>query len=44
MGTKFAVVGSNLVVMYKETKLFAVYRNQTHKIFLIFYYETRLDF
>ena len=24
MGTKFAVVGSNLVVTYKETKLFAV--------------------
>ena len=39
MGTKFAVVGSNLVVAYLQ-----FYPKYTHMILLIFYYETTLDF
>ena len=44
MGTKFAVVGSNLVVMYKNINYLHFYPKYTHKILLIFYCETILDF
>ena len=44
MGTNFAVVGSILVVAYKEIRLFALYLKYTHKILLIFYCVTTLDF
>ena len=44
MGTKFAVVGSNLVVTYKNINYLHFYPKYTHKILLIFYCETTLDF
>ena len=43
MGTKFAVVGSNLVVAYEEVKLH-YYHNYIHKISLTFLYVTTFHF
>ena len=42
MGTKFAVVGSNLFVAYKEVKLFALLLQVYPQEFLL--YETTSDF
>ena len=42
MGTKFAVVGSNLFVAYKEVKLFALLHQVYQQEFLL--YETTSDF
>ena len=42
MGTKFAVVGSNLYVAYKEVKLFALLLQVYPQEFLL--YETTSDF
>ena len=44
MGTKFAVVGSNLVVAYEEVKIFALLPNYIHKISSTFLYVTTLGF
>ena len=47
MGTKFAAVSSNLVVAYKDVKLFPLLPQiypQDHKTLLNFYSETTLDF
>ena len=45
MGTKSAMVGSNLIVAYKEIKNYLhFYPKYTHKILMIFYYKTTLDF
>ena len=42
MRTKFAVVGSNLFVAYKEVKLFALLHQVYQQEFLL--YETTSDF
>ena len=43
VGTKFALVGSNLVVVYKEMKIIP-FLSQTYPQDFIFYYEIILDF
>ena len=44
MRIKIVVVGSHLLVAYKEIKLFGLLPKYTHKILLIFCYKTTLDF
>ena len=43
MGTKFAVVGSNLDLVYKK-KIFFALLPQVYQLLLVFYCKTTLDF